>query len=62
MHRVRVWRNTLEKITPCLTDLARSLQLFANFKPEGPYYSNWGKENATMIFIYCQEKKLNAEH
>ncbi len=47
--------------TPYCKDLSRSLELFANFKPEGPYYSNRGKENATMIFINSQEKKLNSE-
>jgi hypothetical protein len=47
--------------SPYCKDLARSLELFANFKPEGPYSPNRVKEKATMIFINSQEKKINSE-
>ncbi|MBT8182513.1 MAG: hypothetical protein KJO53_13085 [Eudoraea sp.] len=57
-----IQRNTLEEIAPYYKDLSRSMELFANFKPEGPYYTNRGKEKVTMNFINCREKKLNSEH
>ena len=48
--------------TPYCKDLSRSLELFANFKPEGPCYPHRGKEKVTMIFINNQEKKLNSKY
>tara|TARA_R110002167_G_scaffold167170_1_gene364313 strand:+ start:1958 stop:2620 length:663 start_codon:yes stop_codon:yes gene_type:complete len=38
---------------PYCEDVARSLQLFANFKAEGPFYPNWGKDRAEMILENC---------
>jgi len=35
---------------PFCKDIERALELFANFKPEGPFYPNWGKERAEQVF------------
>ncbi|WP_297702757.1 hypothetical protein [uncultured Eudoraea sp.] len=45
--------------TPYCKDVARSLELFTNFKPEGPFYPNWGKERAVMILNKCENQKVN---
>ena len=39
---------------PFCKDVARSLELFANFKPESPYYPKWGKERAEQIMETCK--------
>ena len=44
--------------TPYCKDVERSLELFANFKPEGPFYPNWGKERATMILKECHNMEV----
>lgn len=44
---------------PYCKDVERSLELFANFKPEGPFYPNWGKERAAMILNNCDNQKVN---
>jgi len=44
--------------TPYCKDVERSLELFVNFKPEGPFYPNWGKERATMILNECHNKEV----
>ncbi|WP_298534580.1 hypothetical protein [uncultured Algibacter sp.] len=40
---------------PFCKDLERSIELFANFKPETPFHPNWGKERATEIFETCEK-------
>jgi len=45
--------------TPYCKDVARSLELFTNFKPEGPFYPNWGKERAKMVLNNCDNQKVN---
>lgn len=39
--------------TPFCKDLERSIELFANFKPETPFHPNWGKERAAQILESC---------
>ena len=39
--------------TPFCKDLERSLELFANFKPEKPFYPSWGKERVEMLVENC---------
>ena len=40
---------------PFCKDIERSLELFANFKPETPFSPNWGKERAEQILESCRE-------
>jgi len=40
---------------PFCKDLERSLDLFANFKPETPFHPNWGKERVEMLLESCKE-------
>lgn len=39
--------------TPFCKDLERSLELFANFKPETPFHPNWGKDRVEMLVENC---------
>jgi hypothetical protein len=39
--------------TPFCKDLERSLELFANFKPETPFHPNWGKERVEQVLESC---------
>ena len=39
---------------PFCKDVERSLELFANFKPESPYHPKWGKERAEQIMEACK--------
>ncbi len=39
---------------PFCNDVERALELFANFKPESPYYPKWGKERAEQILESCK--------
>ena len=41
--------------TPFCKDLQKSLELFANFKPETPFHPNWGKEQAQKLFAMCSK-------
>ena len=41
--------------TPFCKDVERSLELFANFKPETPFHPNWGKERAAQILESCKK-------
>ncbi|WP_034043890.1 tetratricopeptide repeat protein [Wocania ichthyoenteri] len=41
--------------TPFCKDVERSLELFANFKPETPFHPNWGKERAEQILKSCKQ-------
>lgn len=38
---------------PFCKDLERSLELFANFKPETPFHPNWGNDRAITILESC---------
>lgn len=40
---------------PFCKDLERSLELFANFKPETTFSPNWGKDRAEMLLQSCKE-------
>ena len=39
---------------PYCKDVERSLELFANFKPEGPFYPNWGEDRAKETLERCK--------
>ena len=39
---------------PFCKDVERSLELFANFKPESEFHPNWGKERAEQIISDCK--------
>ncbi|MFV9550268.1 hypothetical protein [Algibacter sp. PT7-4] len=39
--------------TPFCKELDRALELFANFKPETPFYPNWGADRAKMLAESC---------
>ncbi len=40
--------------TPFCKDVERSLELFANFKPESPFHPKWGKHRAEQIMQSCK--------
>ena len=40
---------------PFCKDVERSLELFANFKPEGPFYPDWGEDRAKAILEKCKD-------
>ena len=39
---------------PYCKDIERSMELFANFKPETTYHPNWGKERAESVLENCK--------
>lgn len=39
---------------PYCKDLKRSLELFANFKPESAFHPNWGKDRAEEVLNSCE--------
>lgn len=41
--------------TPYCKDVERSLELFANFKPESDFHPNWGRDRAEMIVKNCNK-------
>ena len=41
--------------TPFCKDIERSLELFANFKPESPFHPKWGKSRAEQIVESCKK-------
>ncbi len=41
--------------TPYCKDIERSLELFATFKPAGPFYPSWGKERAEEVLLSCKQ-------
>lgn len=41
--------------TPFCKDVERSIELFANFKPETPFHPNWGKQRAEQVLESCKE-------
>lgn len=40
--------------TPYCKEMERSLELFANFKPESPFHPNWGKDRAEGVVKNCK--------
>ncbi|MDU8886504.1 hypothetical protein RXV94_10060 [Yeosuana sp. MJ-SS3] len=45
-----------QDIKPFCKDIERSIELFANFKPETSFHPNWGKERAEQVFAEtCKE-------
>ncbi len=40
---------------PYCKDVEHALQLFANFKPEGAFFPNWGKDRAETTMKRCKE-------
>ena len=45
-----------QDIRPFCKDIERSIELFANFKPETSFHPNWGKERAEQVFAEtCKE-------
>lgn len=43
-----------QDITPYCKDVEKSLELFANFKPESPFHPKWGKNRAEQILESCK--------
>lgn len=41
--------------TPFCKDVERSIELFANFKPETPFHPNWGKKRAEQTLESCKK-------
>jgi hypothetical protein len=39
--------------SPFCKELERAIELFANFKPETPFYPNWGADRAKMLLESC---------
>ena len=44
-----------QDVTPFCKDVKRSLELFANFKPESSFHPNWGKERAEQVLTQCNQ-------
>lgn len=42
-----------QDVSPYCKDVERSLELFANFKPESPFHPNWGADRAEVISKDC---------
>lgn len=42
-----------QDITPYCADVKRSLELFANFKPESEFHPNWGEDRAKTVLENC---------
>lgn len=42
-----------QDVSPYCKDVERSLELFANFKPESPFHPNWGEDRAEVISKDC---------
>jgi len=40
---------------PYCKDVERSLELFANFKPESDFHPNWGQDRAEMVLKNCSK-------
>lgn len=45
-----------QDITPYCADVERSLELFANFKPESAFHPNWGADRAEATSENCGKK------
>lgn len=44
-----------QDIAPYCKDVERSLELFANFKPESEFHPNWGEDRARTTFESCKK-------
>ncbi|MFS4467977.1 hypothetical protein [Maribacter sp. 2210JD10-5] len=42
-----------QDVTPYCKDVAKSLELFANFKAESPFHPNWGADRAEAVSKQC---------
>ena len=42
-------------VTPYCKDVERSLELFANFSNDTPFYPSWGKDRAEVVLNQCGE-------
>lgn len=40
---------------PFCKDVEKSIELFANFKPETPFHPNWGRARAEEVLASCKE-------
>lgn len=40
---------------PFCSEIEKSIELFANFKPESEFHPNWGKERAEQVTQSCKE-------
>lgn len=40
---------------PFCKDVEKSIELFANFKPETPFHPHWGKDRAQEVLASCKE-------
>ena len=40
--------------SPFCANIEKSIELFANFKPESPFHPNWGKERAENALKSCE--------
>src|SRR5690606_19221256 len=40
---------------PFCKDVEKAIELFTNFKPEKPFYPNWGREHALEVLESCKE-------
>ena len=45
-----------ENVKPYCKDIEHSLELFANFENEDPFYPKWGKERAEEVLKTCNEQ------
>lgn len=43
--------------TPMCKEIARSITLFKNFKPESPFHPKWGLDRAELALAECNSKK-----
>jgi len=43
-----------QDIKPFCDDIEKSIELFANFKPETPFSPNWGKDRAIDVLASCK--------
>jgi hypothetical protein len=43
-----------QDIKPFCKDVEKSLELFANFKPESPFHPKWGRDRAEQVLKTCE--------
>ncbi len=43
-----------QDLAPICKDIERSLELFANFKPESQFHPNWGEDRAKQVLEECK--------
>jgi hypothetical protein len=44
-----------QDITPYCKDVEKSIDLFANFKPQSPFHPKWGRDRAEKILELCNQ-------